>query len=270
MDEPMKFSLVVTAYNKNDVGVTTNYAGSFAKLDATTLGTGSNWFNTGCTVGTQCMGLAAVSGTTPLTSRLAIDTTSTNSTAPSNSTTPGGATPGWSGGMSYFTLYSKFARLSAPDGPYGDGSTNILKIGGKPLDSDGVTIPPRNLAPTLNDKLDCVNLDVTTGAEDTTCNPGPIETNLRRKLFPTTVRFGRLQTQNMYGSERLPLAIPLQAQYWSNGYFINNADDSYTPVSEPVARVPTGTVPDGTANLYFYAVTAKNKLLPADAVPTVR
>ncbi len=266
MGEPMKLSLAVTAYNMTE-GATQNYKGGFAKLNASDLGS-SNLAKWTCTSPAPCMGLAAVFGSTALTSRLLIDTTSTNSAVPSNTTTAGGATSGWSGGTSYFTLFSKFARAAAPDGPYGDGLTSFLKIGGKPLDTDGVTLPPRNLTPT--DPTHCVNLDVTTGTENAACNPGATEVNLRRKLFETTQRFGRLSLQNMYGSEKLPLAIPLQAQYWSGSYFINNAGDSLTPISAPAARSPTGTVPDGAANLYFYAVTARNQLLPADAVPTVK
>ena len=100
-------------------------------------------------------------------------------------------------------------------------------------------------------------------------------------LLPTGVsmRFGRLRLQNAYGSEKLALRVPLQAQYYlSNpanpalvGYFTNNAADSCTPVSAPVARTLTGSAkPDGIANLYFYPlVTGKNQLLSTDAVPTL-
>lgn len=270
MGEPMKLALTVTAYNKSEAPMQ-NYKGSFAKLDATTLGSAdlSKW---SCTSGVQCMGLAANFGATSLTSRLAIDTTSTNSALPINTTTAGGVTSGWSGGTSYFTLYSTFARATAPDGAYGDGSTTFLKIGGKPLDSDGVTIPPRNLAPTATNELDCVNLDVTTGAEDATCNPGPTEVNLRRKLFNTTLRYGRLQLQNIYGSERLPLVIPMQAQYWNGGYFVNNADDSLAPLPgvPPASQtLAAGAVPAGVPGVYFYPITTRNLLLSSDVAPTL-
>lgn len=228
MDEPMKLSLVVTAYNKSEAA-TQNYAGSLAKLDAATLGSTdlTQWT---CTSGTQCMGLAAVSGSTTLTSRLAIDTASTNSTLPRNTTTPAGTISGWSGGTSYFTLFSTFRRAAAPDGPYDNSATNILKVGGKPLDSDGVTLPPRASA----DVAHCVNLDVTTGTENTAtvCNPGgTAEDNLRRKLFETSVRFGRLWLGNAYGSDRTALSIPYQFQYWNGSAFIRNLDDSLSAFS---------------------------------------
>jgi MSHA biogenesis protein MshQ len=217
MDEPMKLTLPVTAYSKSE-SVTQNYAGSFAKLDATTLGTtAANWV---CTSGAQCMGLGAVGGSTNLTSRLGIDTTATNSTAPTNTTTAGGATAGWSGGSSYFTLYAKFGRTTPPDGPYG-----TLKFGAKPLDSDGVTVPERLSVDTTH----CVSLDITTGTENAACDPGTIETNLRRKLFETDVRYGRLRLMNAYGSELLPLAVPAAAQYYNGTNWVTNALDSSTP-----------------------------------------
>jgi uncharacterized repeat protein (TIGR01451 family) len=233
MGEPMKFNLTVTAYNQAE-GPTQNYTGSFAKLDATTLGSTdlTKWT---CTSGTQCMGLATVSGSTAVTSRLAIDTTSTNSSVPVNTTTAVGSTAGWSGGTSYFKLFSTFTRLPTPDGPYGDAATSLLKIAAKPLDSDGVTIPLRNLSPTVTEKIDCVNLDVTTGAEDAACNPGPTEANLRRKLFETTLRFGRLTLSNAFGSEKSSLNIPVQVQYWSGNSWVINSSDSSTVL--PLASV---------------------------------
>ena len=48
----------------------------------------------------------------------------------------------------------------------------------------------------------------------------------------TRLRYGRLQLKNVYGSELLALAVPLEAQYWTpGGYYITNADDSCTVVS---------------------------------------
>lgn len=87
----------------------------------------------------------------------------------------------------------------------------------------------------------------------------------------TNLRFGRLKMQNIYGSEKLPLAVPLQAQYWTGSFFTNNADDSCTAVSAPLARTLSGSaVPDGLPNLYFYPlVSGKNELLSTDAVPTL-
>jgi len=223
MGEPMKLNLTVTAYNQAE-GPTQNYTGSFAKLDAATLGSTdlTKWI---CTIGTQCMGLAAIKGSTALTSRLVIDTAAANnSAAPSNKTTFGGATDGWSVGVSYFTLYSVFSRLATPDGPYGDGSTSFLTIGVKPLDSDGVSLPRR----TSLDTGHCSNLDITTGTQDSACNPGSTEVNLRRKLVDTTVRFGKLRLIPGQGSELAVFKMQAEVQYWDGTYWRTNKDDSLT------------------------------------------
>ena len=87
----------------------------------------------------------------------------------------------------------------------------------------------------------------------------------------TKLRYGRLKLQNIYGSEKLALAVPLQAQYWSGGFFINNADDSCTALSAPAPQTLAGAaLPNGLPKLYFYpVVSGKNELLSTDAVPTL-
>jgi MSHA biogenesis protein MshQ len=54
----------------------------------------------------------------------------------------------------------------------------------------------------------------------------------------TAIRSGRLRMQNAYGSVRLPLAIPLEAQYWSGSYWTTNLLDSCT--SFPMSSVKMG------------------------------
>lgn len=246
MDEPMQFKLNVTAYryvaahaNPATPDVTQNYAGKFAKLDAATLCNGNlaacgavanyaNWFTAGCAAGKQCMGLGAVSGSTPLSPRLALDIASTGSTQPTSS---------WSAGVGTFTANVVFKRDGAgPDGPY-----SALQVGGKPLDSDGVTLPPLNSTDTAH----CVNLDVTTGTQTQdppACNPGSTEANLRRWLFAADVRFGRLRLSNAFGSEKSSLQMQVQAQYWSGRSWVLNAADSLTalPASAFALSKPPG------------------------------
>lgn len=234
MGEPMKLALVVTAYNKAE-GATQNYKGNFAKLDAGTLGTTvANWT---CTSGTQCMGLGAVSGGN-LTARLGIDTASVNSAAPANTTAAGGATAGWEAGTSYFSLNMVVNRDTAADGPYRN-----LKFGAKPRDADGVTLPPR----LSTDTAHCVNLDVSNGNENASCDPGATETNLRRKLFETDLRYGRLWLGNAYGSELRGLAVPYETQFWNGFAFVRNADDGLTPFA--VGNVSLATSLTTTATL---------------------
>ena|GEM_PF-3179885 len=125
-----------------------------------------------------------------------------------------------------FTIYRDNAAAA---GPYA-----LLDIGVAPLDSDGAALATLDLA----------------------VNGGGFP-NTHGKVGSTQTRYGRLKTQNIYGSEKLPLAIPLQAQYWNGSYFINNADDSSTGLSVP----GSGTAPPtGVPNLYFYPVTGKNQL----------
>lgn len=248
MDEPMKFALTVTAYRyvsphgeDSDSDRTQNYAGKFAKLDAATLCNGSlaacgdaanyrNWFapakDTTCPAGSQCMGLGAVSGSKELWGRLALDIARTNSVQPTSS---------WTAGVGTFTANIIFKRdpnanTNGPDSPY------MLQIGGKPLDSDGVTLPPLNSIDTVH----CVNLDLKTGAEEATCKPGDTEANLRRKLFgkDLDVRFGRLRLSNAFGSEKQDLQMYVQAQYWSGKSWVLNKDDKLTELLDTAFVLP--------------------------------
>jgi hypothetical protein len=233
MDEPMKLDLTVTAYNKGE-NPTKNYKGGFAKLDATTLGTTfAKWK---CTSGTQCMGIGAVSGS-DLTARLDLDTTSTNSANPSNTA--------WLNGASTFTLYTKFVRSTSPDGPY-----DTLKFGAKPLDEDGVTLPPKGSL----DITHCSDLDVSTGDENNACTfgVGVAEDRLRRKLFTTKLRFGRLRIYNAFGTEKADLSLSVQAQYWTGqSWIMNNLDSSTSlPVNAfNLIGAPTGVAVSGPVSI---------------------
>ncbi len=206
MDEPMKLSFNVIACNSAE-GVTQNYAGIFSKLGAAALGTGSNWFNTGCTGASQCFGLGAVNGATGLSGRLSIDTSVANPASL------------WATGVGTFVAYMKFNRNATPDGPY-----QALKIGAMPRDGDGVTLPD----PTSSDAHK-VDLDATTG---NTLASNPDGTNERRLLFTTDVRFGRLWIGNAYGPEQRDLTIPFEAQYWNGNTFIKNTADSLTSIAK--------------------------------------
>ncbi len=233
MEEPMQLTLVVTAYNKSE-GATFNYQGKFAKLNTTDWSAAdlSNW----TCIDVSCMGLSATSGSMPLTERLAIDTTVLNSQVPSNTTTPEGSIDGWSYGSSYFTVNILLKRYVNPDinvNPTGsmspDGSYDKLILGAKPQDLEGVTLPPK--APT--DIRHCVDLNALTGDEDADCKFDTAnETDLRRKVVETKVRFGRLSLGNAYGSELQNLIIPVEVQYWNGSSFVRNDDDNNTPLAD--------------------------------------
>ena len=211
MDEPMRLSFLVTAYNAGD-NVMQNYAGDLVKLDATTLGSGSNWFDTGCLGGTQCMGLGAVSGTTGLSGRLAVNT----SVASPSSV--------WTAGVGTFTVDLRVARAASPDGPY------TLTFGAMPHDSDGVTLPAAASADSHK-----IDLDATTG---NTLDSNPDGTVERKTLATTQVRFGRLWIGNAYGSDKRALNLPFEAQYWNGAAFVRNTWDSLTSI--PQAAIGLG------------------------------
>jgi hypothetical protein len=65
-------------------------------------------------------------------------------------------------------------------------------------------------------------------------------------LGSATLRYGRLQLLNAYGSELLALPVSLRAQYWNASAWVTNADDSCTTV----------TAPTSGAGLTFYAEVA--------------
>lgn len=260
MSEPMQVMLAVTAYNQANVE-TKNYVKNFAKLDRQTLGNDlsgeGNWARWTAALG---LGAVAVSGTTNLSDRLVLDEAGANSAAPTNTTTEGGSTSGWLNGKSHFRFNLIFARketagVVAPDGPY-----HVLKVGAKPLDADGVTLPPYESLHTDH----CVNLDVGSSNESADCKPGTTESTLVRKLFETDIRFGRLRLTNAYGSVS-PLKVPVEAQYWSSRSWVLNGDDSLTSLSafpvlgwpcDPMDKPgPEATLAGGRADI---GVTAKS------------
>ena len=169
-------------------------------------------------------------------------------------------TPAWSNGA-YLFVADHFSRGAAPDGAFDD-----MDIG---LRVDAETTLAATLRPYLRPRdMAAANTSCTTdstGTSDGTCTAVRIASGSR-------FRFGQLRLQNAYGSEQLPLSVPLQARFWTGNFFVNSVDDSCTAVSVPVARTLTGSAkPDGLPNLYFYpVVTGKNELLSAAAVPTLQ
>jgi MSHA biogenesis protein MshQ len=88
------------------------------------------------------------------------------------------------------------------------------------------------------------------------------------------MRFGRLRLQSANGSERLPLSLRVEAQYWNGSGFIVNALDGCTSLSaanvalgnyrgnlaagETTASVPSATLSAGVGSLRFSAPGAGN------------
>ncbi len=93
-------------------------------------------------------------------------------------------------------------RNATPDGAY-----STFEVGIAPVDGDTVALLPAAL--------------------DLTLDGGP---NTHDLLGQTDIRYGRLTIQNNFGSELLPLTMPLTAEYYldATAEFITNADDSCT------------------------------------------
>lgn len=235
MGEPFLMQMIVTAYNGANQ-VTANYAGSLAKLDAATLNSGSNWLKTGCAGAAQCFGLGAVNrppGTssvkTGISGRLSADTGTATNTA-------------WTGGSSMFTVALSLTRLTNPDGPF-----DYVYFGAVPRDADGVTIPASGNPDHEAD------LDATTG--DTLAS-NPDGTMERRHIDETAnkARFGRLSLSNAFGSEFLPLRVPVLAQYWTGNGWVKNDLDHQTNLTIP-------TEANGGLRFYVPPATARNALV---------
>jgi hypothetical protein len=109
----------------------------------------------------------------------------------------------FTGGVAPVTATLALAKNAAPDGLYAN-----MEIGIAPADGDGVAL--RTLDLSLN------------GGAST-----------HGKLGQTDIRYGRLTLQNNFGSELLPLSMPLLAQHYLNGTsgFVTNTDDNCTALT---------------------------------------
>ncbi|HTN67698.1 MAG TPA: DUF6701 domain-containing protein [Burkholderiaceae bacterium] len=117
--------------------------------------------------------------------------------------TSGGA---WAAGVaSDVILGFQFKRATTgPDGPFAP------KFGIAPVDGDGVTL----LASAYDLDID------------------PPAGNDHKQIGQSAIRFGRLKLSNAFGSEKLDLPVPLEAQYWNGVAFVTNVDDSCSPLAK--------------------------------------
>ena len=95
------------------------------------------------------------------------------------------------------------------------------------------------------------------------------------KLRTANIRSGRLALSNAYGSQLLPLAVPIKTQSWSTSGWITNAADSCTTLTVPTSGnggLSNGLSSKTTATLSAPVVAgdAKARLTaPLDATPGV-
>jgi MSHA biogenesis protein MshQ len=110
-------------------------------------------------------------------------------------------------------------RGVAADGPY-----NAVNIGIALLDSDGAAVDATGLAGpgSCNNSTvaACYDLDANATAG-----------NDHALLGITDIRYGRTRISSAYGSELLPLTLPVAVEYWDGVSFVSNVDDSVTSVA---------------------------------------
>jgi hypothetical protein len=145
------------------------------------------------------LGFGAVDGTTNLTGRLDLSAGSAGS---------------FTLGQAAVTATVGIMRgpvLPGPDTP--DGPFTAVKIGVAPSDTESTPVTARTADMNMDVDGAGGNDHVQTGAD-------------------TILRFGRLRVQNALGSERLPLEIPMETQYWQGSGFATNALDSCTSIPQ--------------------------------------
>ncbi|TXI90429.1 MAG: hypothetical protein E6Q34_08955 [Burkholderiaceae bacterium] len=155
-----------------------------------------------------------------------------NSGTPVSSSRLTTALASWSGGQYLFSA-TAFTKAASPDGPY-----DQLAIGLAAADSDGVKMFDRDMQ-----------------ANTTTCTADALGTSSgncsAKTIASTKMRQGRIKLSNAYGSENLPLPVPIKIEYWGGtnlGWTANTLDSSCTfPVASNYApsfsfAFPVGTV----------------------------
>jgi MSHA biogenesis protein MshQ len=162
-----------------------------------------------------------------------------------------GLTGSWSNGIYSVSVANNatFARGTEPDGPY-----DTLVLGVKVTDTDGPTLQALDMNPTT---------DVT----DVACVSGGIVTNCTHKMIGTltSIRYGRLRLQNAFGSERLPLTVPAEVQYYNVDHWATNMLDGSSPptpwgVSPAVSTALLGGTGNATPSLGTTLVSGKASL----------
>lgn len=149
----------------------------------------------------------------------------------------------WNDGVGQFSAGVVFQRATSLDGPYDN-----VRLGIWPVDSDNVSFAMDNGALANPRDLDVNNTGSDLRAtlyQDSTSTANP---------RTAAVRYGRLRLTNQYGSEFLPLYMPLTVQYYKSGTgsdgskigWTTSADDSCTS-----SKVPT---------LTYAAASARNRL----------
>lgn len=236
MGEPMLLSLQLIAQEATASATTQNYVDQtrLTTGNPTTLGSNNSWglwavgTNVAGTAGCRALFASASPFSTTLSGCTPAGWPASGYSAPSarfSASTPAltwsAAAPG------KLTLGAQIAlnRANSVDGPL-----TTLAIGIAPQDADGVSLATGSL-----------NLD----ADGTAGNE-------RARIATTDIRFGQLKLQSAYGSELLPIRMPVQAEYWKNSSWQKNTDDSCTPLT--IGTVAIGNVLKPAGSLLAFSV----------------
>lgn len=133
-------------------------------------------------------------------------------------TTPCFAQPGGAGSQVQADVNVPFmiSRGVSADGVY-----NAVGIGIAPVDSDGAAVEGIVGMVCNNPTLAaCYNLD----ADATAGNDHAL-------LGSTAFRYGRSKINSAYGSELLPLSLPVAIEYWDGNSFVTSIDDSISALA---------------------------------------
>ena len=134
-------------------------------------------------------------------------------------------TPAWGRG-SYPFVANQFLRTASPDGPY-----DSLDVGLSVADETALAA---NARPYLIVRdMDASNTSCT--LDLTGLSTAASVCSATKIVSAAKMRYGRLQLSNAFGSELLPLPVPLVAEYWNGSAFVRNASDSCTLLAMPVS-----------------------------------
>lgn len=121
-------------------------------------------------------------------------------------------TVSWANGVGSFQANVQLTLPGAmPDGPY-----DWLALGVAPVDKDGIG-------------LSTTEKDLQTGASGKD----------RARVGVASVRQGRLKLNNVLGSERLPVSIPVRMQFFNGSTWVTSTDDNCTPISRDTSIAHT-------------------------------
>jgi MSHA biogenesis protein MshQ len=142
------------------------------------------------------LGFAALSGATNLSSRLVASA----------------AVTGTFGGTGSSTVVAPLTinRAVSADGPF-----TAVMLGIAPMDADGIVMGGGST----------YDISVAGGLADHTSIMDPATQS------SITVRYGRSKISNAYGSEMLPLMVPIALQYWNGTTYVTATDDANTRLS---------------------------------------